>query len=161
MKRPRGSIPTNITLGRKTWTPMEPGRTRRTTVRSGCRMNRKVGLPTATATGCGSLTTAGLGSASNLGAGRLITMGAGCGTAARGRGGRDRYGVRGSIVRSGRRLMFRSSGSVVVGDLASGSGGEDGAALDGCPSGLVTDFFRGGADIAGASGWWALTGLAR
>src|SRR5271163_3911100 len=125
-------------LGRKTWTLTEPGKTRRTTDRSGFRMNRMAGLHTATAIGCTSLTTVGRGLATSLGAGRLITMGAGCGTAIRGRGGRDRCGDRASIVRSGRQRMYRSLDSEAVGDLALVLGGADGAASAGCPSGLVT-----------------------
>ena len=140
---------------------MEPGRTHRTTDKSGFRMNRMAGFRIVMGTGFGSLTTVGPGLAMSLGAGRLITTGAGCGTAIRGRGGRDRCGVAASIVRSGRRLMCRSSDSEVVGDLVSGLVGEDGAALDGCPSGLVTASSRGGEDIAAASGSWALTDLAR
>src|SRR5271166_5277762 len=147
MKRQRGSTPTNITWAQKIWTLTDFGKTFPTTVRSGSRTSRMVGFRTAMATGCGSPTTVGLGLAMSLGDGRLITMGAGCGTAARGCGGRDRCGVD-SIVRSGRRLMFRSGDLEAVGDWASGLVGEDGAALGGCPSGLVTTSFRGGADIA-------------
>ncbi len=118
----RGATPTSITSGRKIWTPTDAGRTRRTTVRSGCRMSRMAGLLTAMATGFGSLTTVGRGLATSPGAGRLITTGAGCGTAARGHGGRDRCGARDSIVRSGRRRMCRSSDSEAVWDLGFGFG---------------------------------------
>src|SRR5580704_1574993 len=155
----RGVTPTSITLAQQIWMPMEPGKTHRTTVRSGCRMNRMAGLHTAMATGCGSLTTVGLGLALSLGDGPRITMGAGCGTAAPGRGGRDRC-MADSIVRSGRRRMFRSSDSEVVGDWVLALDGADGAASDGCQSGPVTASSRGGADMAAGSAWWALIDLA-
>src|SRR5258708_33906374 len=77
--------------------------------------------------------------------------------AVRGLGGRERCGVAGSIVHSGRRLMCRSSASGVVGMLA--LDGADGAALAGCQSDPVIASFRGGADTAGASGSWASTAL--
>ena len=88
-------------------------------------------------------------------------MGGGCGTAVRGLGGRGRCGALGSIVRSGRRHMCRSSDSEVGGDLVSVLVGADGAALDGCRLGLVTASSRGGADMAVASASWASTDLAR
>src|SRR5580698_10659336 len=156
----RGATPTSITLAQKIWMPTEPGKTHRTTVRSGCQMNRMGGLHTAMATGCGSLTTVGLGLALSRGDGRRITMGAGCGTTVHGRGGRDRCGAADSIVRSGPRRMFRSSDSEVVGDWVLALDGADGAGSDGCQSGPVTASSRGGADMAAGSAWWALIDLA-
>src|SRR5258708_32699128 len=109
------------------------------------------GIRTAMAIGFGNLPTAGLGSAMSAGAGRPITMVAGCGTATRGRGGRDRYGAGVSIVPSGRRRTCRSLDSEVDGDLD--LDGADGAASAGCPSDLVTDSSRGGVDSAAGLVW--------
>src|ERR1700691_181986 len=134
--------------------PMADGRTQMTTGRSGCRMSRRAGRRIATATGFMSLTTVGRGLDMSRGDGRRITTGAGCGTEIRGRGGRDRCGDRASIVRSGRRHMFRSLDSEVGSVL-------DGADSAGFRLGLVTASSRGGADLAGASEGWALIGLAR
>jgi len=134
---------------------MAVGKTRRTMVRCGCRMSLRIGLLIVMATGCTSLTTAGHGLATSRGDGRHITMGAGCITAIRGPGGRDRCGAEASIVRSGRRRMFRSSGSEVV--LASALAGVDGAASAGCRLGPVIASSRGGVDIAGGLEQWALT----
>src|SRR5216684_2773988 len=145
----RGGTPTNTTLVQKIWTPTDVGKTHPTMGKSGCRMSRKTGLRTAMAIGSMSPPTAGLGLVMSRGAGRHITMGAGCGTAARGRGGRDRYGAGVSIVRSGRPLMCRSSDLEVDGELV--SDGADGAASDGCPLGPVIPSSRGGADMAGGS----------
>jgi hypothetical protein len=109
-----------------------------------------VGLRTAMATGPTSLTTVGRGLATSLGDGRHTITVAGCITAIHGPGGRDRCGVRDSIVHSGRRRMYRSLASEVVGDLASVLAGVDGEASAGCRSGRVTDSSRGGADMVDA-----------
>ena len=109
----------------------------------------------------GSLITVGRGLAMSPGVGRHITMVAGCGTAVRGRGGRDRCGVRVSIVHSGRRRMYRSLVSEADGALALVSVGVDGAALAGCRLGRVTASSRGGVDTADGSARSVSTDLAR
>src|ERR1700683_3249590 len=137
---------------------MENGRTRPITARSGCRRNPTVGFHIAMSTGFGNPTTVGPGLALSLGVGRHITTVAGCGMAARGHGGRDRCGAA-SIVRCGRRLLWRSFG--LGAGWGSASAGEVGAVLAGCPSGRVIASFHGGADTAGASVLSASTDLER
>ena len=85
------------------------------------------------------------------GGGLLITMDAGCGTAARGLGGRDQCGAQVSIVRFGLPPMCPSSDSEAVLDLVSVLAGADGVASAGCPSGRVTASSRGGVDMVDAS----------
>jgi hypothetical protein len=125
--------------------PTDAGKATQTTVKYGCRMNRRAGLLTAMAAGCMNHITAGLGLATSRGVGLPITMDVGCGMAAHGRGGRDRFGVWASTVHSGRRLMYRSLDSEAGLDLVSDL---DGADLAGCRLGPVTASFRGGADMA-------------
>src|ERR1700733_1816068 len=155
-----GITRTSITWDRKTWTRMAAGRMPRITVRYGCRMSPRIGRRIVMATGFTSRTTAGPGLATSHGAGPRITTGAGCRTAARGRGGRDRFGVRDFTVPSGPLPTSRSSDSAGGGVLVSVLDGEDGEASAGCPSGRVTASSRGGADMGEGSGSWALIDLA-
>src|SRR5579863_1084181 len=127
--------------------PTGPGKTRLTMATCGFRTNPRTGLRIATATGCTSPITAGLGSATSLGAGPRITTGDGSGTATRGRGGPDPWVA--SIVRSGRRLTFRSGdgAAVLVSELALAAG----VVSAGFPSDRATGSIRGGVDIVAAS----------
>src|ERR1700734_2158580 len=153
--RTPGNTRISITLARKISTPTDSGRTRRTTVKCGFRMNPRAGLPTAMATGFGSPTTAGRGWVMSHGAGLLITMDAGCGTAARGHGGLVRCGARASTVHSGRRLMYLSLDSEADSALASVSDGEDGAVLAGCRLVPAIASFHGGGDRVAGTALWA------
>src|ERR1700730_218138 len=129
------------------------GRTFPTMAMCGFPTNQRDGLRIAMATGRMSLITAGHGLATSLGDGRRITTVGGSRTVDRGRGGRGRFMVEASTVRSGRRLMCRSLGGAA--DSASDLVLADGAALGGFRSGRVTSSIRGGVDIAGGLGWSA------
>ena len=85
------------------------------------------------------------------GAGRRITTDAGFRMAARGRGGRVRYGP--DTTRSGLPHMSRSGDGAAA--LVSELGLVAGAASDGFPSDRVTGFIPGGVDIAAGSVWSA------
>ena len=108
-----------------------------TTDRFGCQTNRMDGPPIGMAIGSGNRTTVGPGLGTSRGVGRHTTMAAGCRTAARGGGGRDRFGERAFIVRSGHRLTCRSLASVEVLALASVLVGADGVVSVGCRSDRV------------------------
>src|ERR1700675_1538674 len=89
---------------------------------------------------------AGPGSRTTLGAGLLITTGAGCILTAAGDGGLVRRTAIPTIVRSGRRLMFRFTGLAV--DSVSVA---DGVRLAGFPLDRVTTSIRGMGGMVGAS----------
>ena len=118
--RYRGGTPTTTTSEPKISTTTAPGRKFRITVQcGGQRKPTRTGLRIAMATGCTSLIGDGPGFRTMTGAGRRITTAAGCMLTEVGDGGPVRLTDIRSTVRSGRRLMFRSSDAAAVSDLDS------------------------------------------
>src|ERR1039457_5571171 len=120
---------------------MAPGRKYPITVKCGGQTSRPAGLRTAMVAGSTNHIGDGPGFLLTTGAGLLITTGVGCRSTADGVGGPVRLTDTRSTVRSGRRLMFRSSAGVVASDSAS----EAGAELAGSRWDLVTISTPGGA----------------
>src|ERR1039458_5470676 len=111
---------------------MAPGRKYPITVKCGGQTSRPAGLRTAMVAGSTNHIGDGPGFLMTTGAGLLITTAAGCRSTADGVGGPVLLTDTRSTVRSGRRLMFRSSAGAVDASTLSGSAITTAAALLRC-----------------------------